>query len=315
LWGLGDLVIATPFLRAASKKFAVTLVSKPYGRDLQVRFWPEIQVLPFLAPWTVFKHKYRLYAWPWRELFRLRREIGGGKFDVGLSARWDPRDHLLLKLARARMRLGYPRLGSGVFLSHPLERPVPTAHRSEYWRTLGRALELEMSEYEKTATAVAGRKELLVHSGAGQPVRVWPLNRYQDLVSRLRQRGHHVQVACDPDQLNWWQQAGEKNVAMPHNVTELLALIDRAALVVGNDSGPGHIAALVGVPTFTIFGPQLPEWFAPSHPVADWIEGKPCPFKPCSDYCRWPAPLCLTELTEAEVWNRVDKFITGRRLA
>jgi ADP-heptose:LPS heptosyltransferase len=309
LWGLGDLIIATPFLRAACKKFAVTLVSKPYGKELQGHFWPEIEVIQFLAPWTVFKHKYRLYAWPWRELFHLHRRIGGGQFDVGLSARWDPRDHLLLRLARARLRLGYNRLGSGVLLTHPLERPAPTAHRSEYWRTLGRELDLDLSESEQPALAAPGRKEILVHSGAGQAVRVWPLPRYQELIGRLRQRGHPVQVACDPDQLDWWLQAGEKTVVMPHNVTELLALINRAAMLIGNDSGPGHIAALAGIPTFTIFGPQLPEWFAPSHPSAEWIEGKPCPFKPCSDYCRWPQPRCLMNLAVAEVWERTDKFI------
>jgi hypothetical protein len=30
LWGLGDLVIATPFLRAAAEQFDVTLLAKPY---------------------------------------------------------------------------------------------------------------------------------------------------------------------------------------------------------------------------------------------------------------------------------------------
>src|SRR5438552_15215700 len=118
LWGLGDLVIATPFLRAASEKFAVTLVSKPFGKDLQPRFWPDVTVIPFQAPWTAFKHKYRLYRWPWREIYHLRKQIGGRRFDVGLSARWgDPRDHLLLALAGAKERLGFPRMGSGMFLT------------------------------------------------------------------------------------------------------------------------------------------------------------------------------------------------------
>jgi len=47
------------------------------------------------------------------------------------------------------------------------------------------------------------------------------------------------------------------------------------------------------VPTFTIFGPQLPSCFTPLHPQAEWIEGKPCPYKPCYDYCQFAAPHCL----------------------
>src|SRR5690349_5022591 len=104
LWALGDLAIAVPFLEAACQRFAVTLLAKPYARDLAARFWPEVRVVPFVAPWTAFRGKYRVLSWPWKELvglLRLRRE----HFDIGLSARWDPRDHVLLRLLGARRRL------------------------------------------------------------------------------------------------------------------------------------------------------------------------------------------------------------------
>jgi ADP-heptose:LPS heptosyltransferase len=78
---------------------------------------------------------------------------------------------------------------------------------------------------------------------------------------------------------------------------------------IGNDSGPGHLAALLGIPTVTLFGPQVPTWFVPLHPAAIYIEGKPCPYKPCSDYCRFPEPHCLWNITEAEVCKRVDEFL------
>jgi hypothetical protein len=52
----------------------------------------------------------------------------------------------------------------------------------------------------------------------------------------------------------------------------------------------------------------LPEWFAPLHPAAEWIEGKACPYMPCSDYCRFPTPHCLWNISDDEVWQRVEKF-------
>ncbi len=143
LWGLGDLVIATPFLRAASERFAVTLVAKPYATDLQQRLWKSVKVVPFVAPWTAFKHKYRLFRWPWRKMWRLRAALAAERFDFGLSARWDPRDHLLLLMVRARNRLGYPRLGSRPLLTQPLKRPAPEAPRYESWRAHATALGFE----------------------------------------------------------------------------------------------------------------------------------------------------------------------------
>jgi ADP-heptose:LPS heptosyltransferase len=312
LWGLGDLVIATPFLRAALQKYDVTVVAKPYAKDLQSRLWPGAHVIPFVAPWTAFRRKYRIHGWPWGEMFRLGRVIRDTGFDVGLSARWDPRDHLLLAFAGAKERLGFPRIGSRIFLTKALDRPDAAAHRYEYWRTLGRAIGIELPARENIVIprqngSAAG--EILVHTGAGQPVRVWPLESYRALVGHLRQNQCRVLVVCDPEQRDWWLHNGESDVATPRSVAELLALLDHASAMIGNDSGPGHLAAFTGVPTFTIFGPQLPEWFAPLHPAAKWVDGKACPYKPCSDYCRFARPVCLDGWAEAEVWPRIESFV------
>ena len=312
LWGLGDIVIATPFLRAATERFEITLLAKPFALDLQPRLWPEVKVVTFTAPWTAFKDKYHFWRWPLREMVRLRRKLATACFDYGLSARWDPRDHLLLKLFGANNRLGFPRMGSRLFLTHPLARAEPEEHRYESWRVIGHALSAPLlPRREILQPSPRGGNTVLIHSGAGQPVRIWPLERYRQLAGQLREKAFSVRVACDPDQRDWWLQAGETEVATPVTVTELIALIDRAGAFVGNDSGPGHLAAFCGVPTFTLFGPQLPEWFAPLHPAAEWMEGKACPYKPCSDYCRFAEPHCLWNITEAEVRARVEKFATA----
>lgn len=311
LWGLGDLVIATPFLHAACEKFAVTLIAKPFAKDLQPRLWPEVEVVPFVAPWTAFQGKYRLWNWPLREMARLRKQIAIRQFNVGVSARWDPRDHLMLRAMRVQRRVGFPRLQSQLFLTDTVAKPAPHAHRYEYWRTVGQSLALDMPDRQsivmprnKTDGAV------FIHTGAGQAIRVWPLDRYAQLVRELRQRKYKVLVACDPEQRAWWINAGEPDVAVPRSVNDLLGLIDQAGAFVGNDSGPGHLAAFCGVPTFSLFGPQLPEWFAPLHPESFCFEGKPCPYKPCSDYCRFDVPRCLWEISLAEAQTELLRFLT-----
>jgi heptosyltransferase-2 len=311
LWGLGDLVIATPFLREAANHFDVTLLAKPFALDLQPRLWPGVKVAPFTAPWTAFTHKYRLWRWHWLEMLRLLHRLSAERFDFGLSARWDPRDHLLLSFVGVKNRIGFPRMWSQAFLTRPTARPGPELHRYESWRAMAGALNLQLPPGGKiTQPAGPGRETILIHSGAGQAVRVWPLEHYGRLAAHLRRSHFQVQIACDPDQRDWWLRAGETNVATPATVVELIVLIDRAGAFIGNDSGPGHLAAFCGVPTFTIFGAQLPEWFAPLHPAAEWIEGRACPYKPCWDYCRFPTPHCLGNIGEEEVYACVEKFAT-----
>ncbi|HZF02477.1 MAG TPA: glycosyltransferase family 9 protein [Methylomirabilota bacterium] len=318
LWGMGDLVIATPFLRAAAERFDVTLLAKPYALDLQRRLWPGVRVVTFIAPWTAFKNKYRLWQWPWLEIFRLRKQLAREQFDFGLSARLtrsggDPRDHLLLKIVGAKERIGFSSVGSRIFLTQTVARPDPEAHRYESWRAMAGVLKMELPPRGQICIpAKKNHGTILIHSGAGQPVRVWPLENYRKLATRLRQKKIPVQIACDPDQRDWWLKSGEANVVTPSTVTELIEAIDRADVFIGNDSGPGHLAAFCGVPTFTIFGPQLPEWFAPLHPQSEWVEGKVCPYLPCSDYCRFPEPFCIRKVGEEEVFGRVEKFLAAR---
>lgn len=310
LWGLGDLLLATPFLQAASERFDVTLLAKPYGTVVGAQFFPLATVITFVAPWTAFRHKYRLYGWPWRELLRLR-QLRRESFEFGASVRWDPRDHFLLRALCVGKRLGFPRLGSQLLLTDPLTRPAPLAHRYEQWRAIGQALNLDLPARKHLRMPIRQpREEVLVHTGASQKVKVWPLDRYRNLMTRLRRENYEVQVVCDPDQEVWWRSAGESNVAAPGTVAGLLALVQSAGVFIGNDSGPGHLAALSGVPTFTLFGSGLSEWFAPLHPASEWLDGKPCRYKPCRDYCRFPVPNCLWDLDEALVWSRVEKFVS-----
>ncbi|MDB6019014.1 MAG: hypothetical protein JWR19_3503 [Pedosphaera sp.] len=312
LWGVGDLAIASKFLQKASEQFDVTLLAKPFARDLQARFWPAIKVIPFRAPWTAFgfKEKYRLLSWPWRDMAGLMQELRRPKFDVVVSARWDPRDHLLLRLTGAKRRFGFPRMGSRFFLTHPLALPDPNHHRYEYWRTIGTGLGLDMppAEAVQLSPRQSGRI-VIVHTGAGQPIRVWPLDRYQKIVTHLRAQNYVVRILCNPEQRKWWLQAGETAVATPATITDLLNHMGDVGAFVGNDSGPGHLAAFLGIPTFTLFGPQLPAWFVPLHPAAAYVDGKACPYKPCSDSCRFSAPHCLWNITEDEVWPQLAQFL------
>lgn len=311
LWNVGDLAITTPFLRAACEKFEVTLLAKPFASDLHDRFWPEVKVAAFNAPWTAFERKYELWAWPWRQMLASLRQLRRERFDVALSGRpWDPRDHVLLWLSGARARLGFPRVGSQLFLTRSLSPPPPLSHRYDYWRVIAGALDLKLPERDNIPQLrKPGGRIVFVHTGAGQPVRVWPLDRYRQIVENLRARGHVVRVVCNPEQRDWWVAAGEKDVATPTTIAGLLGLMADAGVFIGNDSGPGHLAAFSGIPTFTFFGPQVPEWFVPLHPAAEWVDGKACPYKPCSDSCMFATPLCLFEVGVSEVWPRVEAFV------
>lgn len=309
LWALGDLALASPFLQAAVKQYDVTLLGKSTARELQPWFWPEVKVVEYSFPWTAFRRKYALYSWPWKGLMRLVGGLRTERFDVAISARWDPRDHFLMFLTGARKRVGFPRLGSRVFLSLALPHPGAEAHRYEYWRRAAETLEITLPEKTPYRNKSCKGGPVAIHCGAGQKTRVWPLERYAVIVTRLREMGFKPEIICDADQVSWWRAHGEETV-VPSSLGELIQELKKAALFVGNDSGPGHLAASLGVPTFTIFGNQVPSRFSPLNEKSQWVEGHACQFKPCYDNCRFNEPECLKKVAVEEVIPKLESFVS-----
>lgn len=290
LWGLGDLALAVPFLRVAARHARVTLLAPPRAAPLLRRCCPDVELLPCTAPWTAFTRKYGLLRWPWRALGATVAALRARRFAAAVSARRDPRDHALLALAGAAVRAGFPRLGSRLALTDALRSPE-RPHRAAHWRAL--ATHFGWAWPRPETPAPRHGRHLVLHAGAGHPVRAWPRERFEELAARLRAAGWRVTV-------------------LDEGTTDLDALLDTLATAdrfVGNDSGPGHLAALLGVPTFTIFGPQLPALFAPQHPQAAWIEGAPCAFKPCFDACRYATPHCLGDLPTDAVWAALAAWL------
>jgi heptosyltransferase-2 len=307
--GAGDIAILIPFLRAALTHYDVTLLAVPNAAGLLQRFAPEVELIPCVAPWALFSGGRNLPRWPWRTLGRVLRELRSRRFSAAVSIWPLASDHVFLRLARPGKLLGYGRPGAGWLLDENLA-DQGHIHRPEAWRRLAEKLRLPaLTMAQPRLQPPVSARRVVLHSGASQPLRVWPLARYAELLHRLRAQGWDPVVLCDRTQLPAWRELGEPQARVAGGMDDLVSMIAEAAAFFGNDSGPGHIAALCGVATFTIFGPQVPELFAPGHPQAAWIEGRPCRYKPCYDRCHYAEPFCLTGIDVETVWPKLNHWL------
>ncbi|MGH7742250.1 MAG: glycosyltransferase family 9 protein, partial [Candidatus Eiseniibacteriota bacterium] len=89
----------------------------------------------------------------------------------------------------------------------------------------------------------------------------------------------------------------------PCGVGELMGVIARLSAVVGTDSGPKHLAAALGVPTYTWYGPTHPDtWSPPGEMHGAWWTSLPC--RAC-DRTRCPHWNCMPELSVEHAAKRV----------
>ena len=91
------------------------------------------------------------------------------------------------------------------------------------------------------------------------------------------------------------------------SLQELAALLARCDLVISNDSGPVHVAAAVGTPTITIFGPSNDVKFRPlgeKHKIVKTL----IDCRPCGEHqCPLGHHRCTTEITEDDIINEIEK--------
>lgn len=102
------------------------------------------------------------------------------------------------------------------------------------------------------------------------------------------------------------------NLVGQTTLTELVALISRADIFVCNDGGPMHIAAALGIPSVSLFGPQTPLIFGPWSESNEVIyHKKDC--SPCVQrYCR-KKPNCMELIEVEEVIRATDKLCKKAR--
>lgn len=176
-------------------------------------------------------------------------------------------------------------------------------------------------------------RPILLNPAASKTPRAWSSDRFRVLAEQLT-TGTDTQPlimhARTPFMASAeWGRAHGIALVDDASLPELAALLERCALYIGNDSGPAHLAAAVGIPTVTIFGPSTPErtgpdvrWLTTASVTRDMHQAVSASFacSPCRerffDECPAPPsvdgrPPCLDAVTVDTVIARVDQMLTG----
>lgn len=112
---------------------------------------------------------------------------------------------------------------------------------------------------------------VLIAPTAGWGAKEWGASRFAELARGLKANGWQVLVNATAEGSAAISEevagAGEAKIVRS-TVAEMIALVRRAALVIGGDTGPVHLAAAIGRPTVALFGPTDPERNGPAFPGA-----------------------------------------------
>lgn len=177
--------------------------------------------------------------------------------------------------------------------------------------------------FEEIASKVGLRPDdeyAVIAPGAGAARRQWPAERFREIVRRLEEiTDMRILIIGSRSELSIGEAIAQgfgtraRCIAGQLTLPQLVGLLSRARIFVGNDSGPGHIAGGLGVPTvslnaYPIDGPaghhQSPARNRPPGPRVEVLQPQKL-LSPCQEECGASEVHCLGQIQVAEVWEAV----------
>jgi heptosyltransferase-2/heptosyltransferase-3 len=355
---LGDVLLCTPALRLLRQQHPraeiVALVG-PWSLPILARN-PDIDTLLTLPfPGFVRGTAARSALAPYRLLLHQAMLLRAGHFDTALLLR---DDHwwgaALALLAGIPRRLGYAVPECDPFLSRALPW-VPSQHVSRQALALVQAVQSDPEpltheparyplRYEPAPADVAwaaawltqhapaaGERLVVLHPGTGGAAKLWLPAHWaavgNQLLAHAAQNGHPplrllltgTQAEAPLiEEIAQGLHTPPLRLAGATSVGQLTALLGRAALVLGVDSGPLHLAVSQGTPSLHLFGPSDAQRFGPWGDPARHVvlrAGLWC--SPCGVFHACPRhtdpPECMAHLDGAQVVQAAQRLLAAPR--
>lgn len=339
---LGDMLLTTPAIRAIKRgrpELSIHVLCGPWCAELLANFDEIDQVLTM--PFPGFGRGGRGRGNPWKLALESAEKLRRIGYDSAIIMR---PDHwwgsLVAKLAGIGQRIGYEAPGVAPFLTdarglvheHVVEQNLRLA---EILTVLpaGGSIRLEFPLRDEDRDFINRQLEewniardkavICIHPGSGAPSKLWTSEKWAAVANAMARdyeaavvlTGTAAEAAIAHD-IAARMKSGAGIVAGSTSVGQLAALYGRSLAVLGPDSGAMHIAAAVGAPTVTLFGPADPMEFAPwgdkrrQAVLASDIACRPCRILDWRDDELENHP-CVREITVEEVLRAARGVLGG----
>jgi lipopolysaccharide heptosyltransferase II len=345
---LGDVMFSLAGVRALREQFPnarIVMLTLPSTAPLarMSRLVDEV-----IAVDTNRIRRVRTAAAPrtWIDYRRTVQRLRSERFDIAIALS-GPMASLWATLSGAQKTIGFGSEAYRGFLTHPVPggRYDERSHEIEYVMRLMRATGVDLDTYRPpildpgaeartridtllATNRVTSRDSFVVfHTGATNgSAKRWPPQHWA-AVAHVLQMKYGVPVVLTGARSDS-AIALEVRAGAPHaidlvgktSIAELVALLERAAVVVSGDSGPLHVAVALARPLVCVYGPTDPYIYGPFQPVAPValhrmdLTCSPCYSMATAAECPLGDPVCMRFLPPAPVVRSILSLLRSTQL-
>lgn len=341
LSAVGDVIRTLPAVKALKEyspsSFITWIVEEPSRTFLESQ--PEVdEVILFpRKKWTKGMKSIRGIGETLREMWEFIIGLRKRKFDVVLDFHGILKSGLLSFLSGSPKRIGYNRRATreGNFLFSNIKVELPKERINRFQRNLallrGMGLEVKELQYRlhipqedqeyvksffKAFASSLKRPFIAIHAGTSPKAifKRWMPEQYAQLADRLiRELNAAVLFTWGDGELEWVEgirrEMKEPSLLAPRteSLTQLGEIYHYCNLYIGGDTGPMHIASLMGIPTVVIYGPTDPienEPFGSHIKVREEVGCNPCHHYSCKEL------VCIKAISTDEVFKAVNEILS-----
>ncbi len=332
LRSIGDTVLTTPSLFAL-KRFI------PKARiDILLEDW----VAPVLDGFPHVDQVITLERRGTAARARVARQLRANRYDVVYNLHGGTTATLLTRATGAKHRVGYQayqyaRLHNylsppsselwGREKTHSVEQQlallgwtgVPVSDRPPTQLAVTSAADDQVIARLRKAQLI-DRQFVVIHPAAAFATKQWAAGNFAHVANDLRNRGLGVVAITKASEKSIIDEMNQEMTAPVEAFTdltlpELTALLTRARLFVGNDSGIAHMAAAVQTPAVVIFGSSNTAHWRPWSQVAAEVVLEEMECQPCHGYfCeKFPEPECIKRVPVERVVAAAERVLRETR--
>lgn len=284
---------------------------------------------------------------------QLARRLRAERYDVVIDLHGGPRSGFLTWATGAAQRIGYALPGRQLSyttrvpwsrslvpprhsvlnqwdLIAPLGIDAPTGKADPVVMPIDADADARVTLRLAAAGVAPAAPIVVLHVSAGNPFRRWPSASFAEVAAQLAagDRARRIIITSGPSEADAAEAVAAQARTLAgaaadgvlrtgeFDLSELRALVGRAALYIGGDSGPLHIAATTATPVVALFGPTLPERSMPWRDPAVGslaVDAGPLPCRPCHQRHCVPGDFrCLTGISPTMVLAAARTLLSNR---
>lgn len=322
---IGDLVLSTPALRTLKQAFPnseLVVLASPSNQPLLVHN-------PYVDKVLVYDQKKRL-----GDKIEMIKQLRGYGFDLAIDPYpdYELRTALISFLSGARRRIGYASYGREVFFNLNGPGLVKDKHLVDLTLDIVKPLgvmyndkepEIFLTEDEKKwarnwleKRGAGGRPMIGIHPGGYYQTQRWLPERFADIANHLQKSGDlDVIIFGGPGDEGLVHLIGsmihaEVPTYVGDDLRRFAALVCSCHILVGNNSGPLHIAVALKIPTISMMGPTNKDRWMPIGDIHKVLRIDDLPCIGCNlGFCKIKTHDCMRLITSSMVLDAVQNIL------